>query len=235
MPNAEIGLHEMTRFRGRSYLAFVLTPEPPIFDWLANLDKWVSHAADYFIRKPVALDLSAVKLSNAGIVQLINELRLRKIRVLGLEGIEHAELGPNLPPVLSNGRETMDIEPPEAKPLEVSEPAPKGAVSLLLDRPVRSGQSVVFEEGDITVLGSVASGAEIAASGSIHIYGALRGRAHAGISGNSKARIFCNKVEAELLAINGVIRTFDDIDANLRGQPIQAWLRNEVMFIAPLG
>ena len=153
MPNAEIGLHEMTRFRGRSYLAFVLTPEPPIFEWLANLDKWVSHAADYFIRKPVALDLSAVKLSNAGIVQLINELRLRKIRVLGLEGIEHAELGPNLPPVLSSGRETMDSEPPEAKPLEVSEPAPKGAVSLLLDRPVRSGQSVVFEEGDITVLG----------------------------------------------------------------------------------
>ncbi len=67
--------------------------------------------------------------------------------------------------------------------------------SLLLETPIRSGQSIVFAEGDVTVLGSVGSGAEIVAGGSIHIYGTLRGRAMAGINGNSAARIFCQKIE----------------------------------------
>jgi septum site-determining protein MinC len=93
---------------------------------------------------------------------------------------------------------------------------------------------VVFPHGDITVLGSVASGAEVIAGGSIHIYGTLRGRAFAGSHGNERARIFCNKVEAELLAISGFYRTADDIEERLRSQPIQAWLKGDVMFIAPL-
>ena len=62
----------------------------------------------------------------------------------------------------------------------------------------------------------------------------LRGRAFAGSHGNERARIFCNKVEAELLAISGFYRTADDIEARLRSQPIQAWLKGDVMFIAPL-
>jgi len=71
---------------------------------------------------------------------------------------------------------------------------------------VRSGQSVIFPEGDVTVLGSVGSGAEIVAGGSIHIYGTLRGRAMAGVNGNPAARIYCQKIEAELLAIDGYYR-----------------------------
>jgi septum site-determining protein MinC len=103
-----------------------------------------------------------------------------------------------------------------------------------LENPVRSGQSVIFPHGDITVLGSVASGAEIIAGGSIHVYGTLRGRAFAGSHGNERARIFCSKVEAELLAISGFYRTADDIEARLRSQPIQAWLKGDAMYVAPL-
>jgi septum site-determining protein MinC len=66
------------------------------------------------------------------------------------------------------------------------------------------------------LLGSVASGAEIVAGGSIHVYGALRGRAMAGSSGNAAARIFCQKIEAELLAINGYYQTAEEIDVALR-------------------
>ena len=105
---------------------------------------------------------------------------------------------------------------------------------MLLDSPVRSGQSVVFRAGDVTVLGSVASGAEIVAGGSIHVYGTLRGRALAGSTGNPRARIFCRKIEAELLAIDGIYRTTEDLEPTLRGRPIQAWLQDDVMFIAPL-
>jgi septum site-determining protein MinC len=106
--------------------------------------------------------------------------------------------------------------------------------SLVMDQPVRSGQSVVFEKGDVSIIGSVASGAEVIAGGSIHVYGALRGRAIAGLTGNNRARIFCRRMEAELLAIDGVYQTADDMDAALRGKPVQAWLAGEAMMMATL-
>jgi septum site-determining protein MinC len=92
----------------------------------------------------------------------------------------------------------------------------------------------VFVEGDVTVLGSVGSGAEIVAGGSIHVYGTLRGRAMAGINGNSAARIYCQKIEAELLAIDGYYQTAEDIGETLRRRPAQAWLDGDVMRITPL-
>src|SRR6202000_2869717 len=111
---------------------------------------------------------------------------------------------------------------------------PSAPASLLLDSPVRSGQSIVFPEGDVTVVGSVSSGAEIVAGGSIHIYGTLRGRAMAGCNGNSAARIYCQRIEAELLAIDGYYRTAEEFDAALRNRPAQAWLEGETLRITPL-
>jgi septum site-determining protein MinC len=70
--------------------------------------------------------------------------------------------------------------------------------------------------------------------GSIHIYGALRGRAIAGSTGNAEARIFCNKLEAELIAIDGLYRTADEMDPQFRGRPVQAWLDGETMAMATL-
>jgi septum site-determining protein MinC len=104
----------------------------------------------------------------------------------------------------------------------------------LLDSPVRSGQSVIFIEGDVTVLGSVGSGAEIVAGGSIHVYGTLRGRAVAGVNGNSSARIYCQRIEAELLAIDGYYQTAEELDANLRSKPVQALLDGKMIRIMPL-
>ena len=121
------------------------------------------------------------------------------------------------------------------EPAQKPEPEPKPKqTSLLLAEPVRSGQSIVFADGDVTVLGSVGSGAEIVAGGSIHIYGTLRGRAMAGVNGNSSARIYCQKIEAELLAIDGYYQTAEEIDETLRNRPAQAWLQGETMKITPL-
>jgi septum site-determining protein MinC len=104
--------------------------------------------------------------------------------------------------------------------------------SLLVDSPVRSGQSI-FHEGDVTIVGSVSSGAEIVATGSIHIYGTLRGRVLAGADGNPGARIFCRRLEAELIAIDGYYRMADDIGP-LVGKSIQAWLEGGALTIKPL-
>ena len=134
----------------------------------------------------------------------------------------------SMPPLLTGGRDCLLAQNEPRKP--EAKPKPN---SLLLDSPVRSGQSI-FSEGDVTVLGSVASGAEIVAGGSIHVYGALRGRAMAGSSGNATARIFCQKIEAELLAINGYYQTAEEIDGALRNRPAQAWLEGTSIKITPL-
>jgi septum site-determining protein MinC len=226
------------RFRGRSYMAFVLTPEPPIADWLSELDDWIRSSTGYFVGRPVVLDLSSVTLSGGGVAHLVAELSARDIRVMGLEATDAANLAPGLPPVLRGGRAVSNVEAistrdkPQATP-QAPEKSPEPP-SLMLDSPVRSGQSVFFPHGDVTVLGSISSGAEVMAGGSIHVYGALRGRALAGTGGNSRARIFCSRIEAELLAIDGYYRTADDVDASLRGKRVQAWLDGEKLMIAAL-
>jgi septum site-determining protein MinC len=224
------------RFLARSYLAFILSPEPPIFDWLTELDAWIERSPDFFAGRPVVLDVAALTLSQPGIAQVIAELARRDIRVMGVEGAKLADLGPDLPPILTGGRTAAMPSIAVSSAADAPRPSPTGKQEpgLVLDSPVRSGQSIVFPAGDVTVLGSVASGAEIIAGGSIHVYGALRGRALAGSNGNPRARIFCNKVEAELLAIDGFYRTADDMEPSLRSRPIQAWLQGEVMLIAPL-
>lgn len=123
--------------------------------------------------------------------------------------------------------EIGETETPQAM---ITAPQARSVVqSLLLREPVRSGQSVIFTEGDVTVIGSVASGAEIIAGGSIHIYGALRGRAMAGSVGNASARIFCRKMEAELLAIDGIYKMAEDMPPELLGKPVQLWLEDDVI------
>ena len=103
--------------------------------------------------------------------------------------------------------------------------------ALLVNEPVRSGQSIIYPHGDVIVVGSVASGAEIIAGGSIHVYGCLRGRAFAGTNGNTNARIFCSKFDAEMMVIDGLYKTADDFDLALRGTSVQARLDRNVMNI----
>jgi septum site-determining protein MinC len=235
--NIAISPQQSIRFRGRSFLAFALTPEPPVADWLTELDKWTRNSPGFFAGKAVILDLAAVKLSESAIAHLIDQLSERGIRIMGLEGADPSTLGPKVPPVLLSGRPGVEERAPDTP-----SPAPPGAAapqrpepaSMLIESPIRSGQSVIFPFGEVTVLGSVASGAEIVAGGSIHIYGALRGRAMAGSMGDARARIFCSRNEAELLAIDGYYQTAENMDPSLRGRPVQVWLEAAGLNVAAL-
>jgi len=231
------------RFRGRSFMAFVLAPVPPIASWLTELDKWSRTSPDFFVGRPIILDLASAPLVEPGISQLITALGERGIRIMGLEGADANQVGPSLPPLLKGGRPSANGEPIDIAacdlPKSTSEPASEAAqrsegTSLLLESPIRSGQSVIFPYGDVTVLGAVSSGAEVVAGGSIHVYGALRGRAMAGSMGNARARIFCSRNEAELISIDGYYRTAEDMDASLRSRPAQCWLDDGILSIAAL-
>jgi septum site-determining protein MinC len=223
-------------FRARSYMAFVLTPRLPIEDWLVDLDASLERSKGFFARHAVALDLSLSSFDPDAITSLMGKLNERQIRVLGIEGGSPTEAGDRLPPILRGGRDGQSFKLPDDAVVVHDAAAPKRqqGASLLIEEPVRSGQSIVFPDGDITVVGSVGSGAEVIAGGSIHVYGTLRGRALAGVTGDSRARIFCRRVEAELVAIDSFYKVADDIGDDLRNRPAQAWLEGKTLRISAL-
>jgi septum site-determining protein MinC len=224
------------RFRGHSFIALVVVAEEPVAEWLAHLDGLASRSPGFFANRPVILDMSHLPHDRESLQALITDLSGRGIRIIGLEGADPAILGPDLPPTLTGGNPTgqLDIPADKLKPPVAEAAEARPSSSLLIDQPVRSGQSICFPDGDVTVVGSVSSGAEIIAGGSIHIYGTLRGRAVAGSAGDAKARIYCRKLEAELLMIDGSFRTDDEVQPELRGRAVQAWLQNGAISLASL-
>jgi septum site-determining protein MinC len=224
------------RLKGRSFLALALTPELPFEDWLARLDDLASRSTGFFMRRPVVLDISGLEIDRSQLHELVGKLGTRNVRIMGIEGARPSLLDSSLPPAMSDGRPASDFEAPianedakanAAESVLPAAPQPaKATPSIIVTQPVRSGQSL-FAEGDVTIVGSVASGAEVIAGGSIHIYGTLRGRAMAGTMGNASARIFCRKLEAELLAIDGYYKTAEDMEPALRGKAVQFWLEGE--------
>src|SRR5580693_6190636 len=94
-------------------MSFVITPQSPIADWLSDLDASLERSRGFFAGHPIALDLSAVQLAPSEIAQLVSKLEERKIRVLGIEGVEVSEGAERLPPILRGGRGSQDTAPPE--------------------------------------------------------------------------------------------------------------------------
>lgn len=215
------------KFRGGSFHALVVKPETPINTWLADVDALLSRSPGFFAGKSVVIDVSDLSLTKQDFLGLLDELSKREIRILGVEGANPSCVDGRVP-FLARGQ-TDKSEAVAAPAIPSSAPAP--ASSLLIDAPVRSGQLIVHPDGDVTIVGSVASGAEIIAAGSIHVYGTLRGRVLAGAYGNQRARIFCRRLEAELMAIDGHYIVADDIEPQLRKAPMQAWLDGDALKI----
>ena len=214
------------QLRGRSLLALVLTPEPPLAGWIAQLDAHLASAAHGLMeQRPVIVDLSrAVEEGRDMVLILLEGLEARGLRIVGAEragasflaGTAWARLAASLP-----GR---DLAAPAQAMTQASQ---------MVEGPVRSGQTLVFEAGDVTVVGAVASGAEVVAGGSIHVYGALRGRAIAGLKAGA-ARIFCTRLEAEMVGVGRLYRTAEHWGAQLHGRAAQVWSDRGTLRLARL-
>lgn len=127
-----------------------------------------------------------------------------------------------------------DVAPSDAAPPDVAPSGARAEPTLVIDRPLRSGQRI-YAKGDLVVLGLVSNGAEIIAEGNIYVYAPLRGRALAGVHGNHDARIFCTCLEAELISIAGIYRTTEvPLTADVAGKPVQIRLDDEKLLIEPL-
>jgi septum site-determining protein MinC len=221
----------------------------------AEMRERVARAPKLFARAAVIVDFGALPgtpdaATARALVEALREAGVLPV-ALAYGSSENEQLAVQLGlPLLAKFRAQYEpvagTDPaPVAAPARKAEPAPKAAApaapkpasgepGLVHAAPVRSGQQVYAEQRDLTVLATVGAGAEVIADGSIHIYGALRGRALAGAQGFEQARIFCREFHAELVAIAGHYKVLDDMPQALRGRPVQIWLENGQLSVAAL-
>jgi len=220
------------QIRSRGVTAMVLEPSGRLdAEFFAALDETLERAPRFFSNAPAIVDLNAVAgLDKSGdFTGLLRELRARRLAVVGVQNgtlEQNAAAAAAGLATLHPGRPAQADEAPRPA-------APERGATRIVDEPVRSGQRISVH-GDLVVAAAVGAGAELAATGSIHVYGALRGRALAGVEGDAGARIFCQSLEAELIAIAGLYRTSDDLDPALRRGRAQAFLRGESLVVESL-
>lgn len=221
----------------------------------SELGERVTSAPQLFLRAPVILDLS--HLPSLPTMEQVRDL-LERIRASGMLPVglsygttENEALARSLDlPLFAKFRTAFERSGEPAVALPADTPAPSARTEAMTTPPpanreagrtlhqdaiVRSGQQVYARGGDLVVTKLVANGAEVIADGSIHVYGALRGRALAGAQGDESARIYCQEFHAELVSIAGQYRVFEDLPPDLRGKPVQAWLEGEKLLLARLG
>lgn len=241
-----MGMIEMTdnllksqafKLKGRLYTFTVLQllkADTTLF--AEQLDEVVTKAPSFFDNTPVVLDCSAIDDGDVDLDILFNSMRHHNMLPVAIQGAN---------PLLSilartRGMPVLHASATHDKLLHdelMVSPQPQVVshdivTTKMLTTPVRSGQQVVSKQGDLVIAASVSHGAELLADGNIHVYGALRGRALAGISGDKNVRIFCQSLDAELLSIAGFYRLSDAIEPH--AGPCQIFLQDEHICIEPL-
>lgn len=227
------------RIRGRSFPTVVLQMTdgagPEFYE---ALDFKLAQAPRFFHDVPFVLDLNqAPGISRPSeLVAMTRELRARNLTLIGIQNgtdeQNRAALAAGLI-TLQGGRDIPVGDERRAHIAPVA-PEPPRSGTMIVTEPVRSGQRVFADGGDLVVVSSVSSGAEVIARGNIHIYGRMHGRALAGANGDTKARIFCQSLEAELIAIAGLYMTCDEITTAVRKQRVQVFLKDDALHIEPL-
>ncbi len=200
-------------------------------------------APDLFDQDPVAIDLSALRDEPDPIdfAALIALLRRFKMVPVAAKGGSDAQMEAARAAGLTDAHdraparvETVVQEVITEVVREVSVPGPANA-TVVIDKPLRSGQQVYAKGADLVVLAVVSFGAEVIADGHIHVYAPLRGRAMAGARGNTDARIFTTCMEPQLVAIAGIYRTSEtELPADVLGRPAQVRLDGERIVIEAL-
>ncbi|MFZ4077760.1 MAG: septum site-determining protein MinC [Legionellaceae bacterium] len=211
------------KLKGRLYtftVLQVLDSNPASYpDHLAEL---VSKAPGLFDKTPVVLDCSSIDAEHLDLPLLCALVKKHGFLPVAIQS-NHAGLNAR---AQEEGLAVLNASSAQDKSLL------KTIKTKLLNTPVRSGQQVVSKAGDLVVTAAVSHGAELLADGHIHVYGALRGRALAGISGNKEARIFCQSLDAEMLAIAGFYRLREAIEPC--PVPCQIYLQDDQIQIEPL-
>lgn len=238
-------------FKGRMMTLTVVEIRETDCEVIARqIDEQLARAPDFFARMPVLLSLAEPLPDLVRVVEIMRAADLVVVGVLDPdetlgEAAREAGLG-----VLSSPGKAAEAPAPADKTDKPAkrDDAPKASAAKATDtareteaptrtptrlvtKPVRSGQQIYARGGDLVIATSVSEGAEVLADGHIHVYGALRGRALAGASGDPEARIFCRRFEPDLVAIAGCYKVADAIDETIRSKPVVVRLENDNLLI----
>jgi len=206
-----------------------------------DLSDRLAQAVTFFQNAPIVLDLERIghPSSSLDLIALVHMLRQKHLIPVGVRNAAphqaEAALAAGLA-ILRGGTPSKAAVEPISAPTPAPVPAPSALrETKFVTLAVRSGQKIHAPHGDLVVMAQVNAGAEIVASGNIHVYGALRGRALAGVNGDASARIVCQQMEAELVAIAGQFRVFEDIiPGEIFGKLTQIYLNGEKLVIEPV-
>ncbi|MCP5304217.1 MAG: septum site-determining protein MinC [Chromatiaceae bacterium] len=196
----------------------------------AFLAQQVARLPSFFDQAPVAIDLSGLNQRDQleEFPMIVGMLRGHGMIPVGVRGGSEEQKAQALAlelAVMPAGRKVSTPQAPAA-PREAAQPTSR---TLIVDKPVRSGQRIYADAGDLVLLAGVSSGAEIMADGHIHAYGPLRGRAMAGVSGDAGARIFCRELGAELVSIAGRYRVSENLESRFLGRSVQISLSGDAL------
>jgi septum site-determining protein MinC len=243
------------QLRGNTFSMVLLKVVDPLHPrFLDLLAEKVGQAPDFFRNAPVVLDLDALPPDvDVDLCSLTRALRARGLVAVSLQGgttpqqeraVEAgltllARRGERPAPVERPAEPAESIasrrtrEAPTAEPPAITTQPSPGSTRIVTE-PVRSGRQIYVPNGDLIVCAPVSAGAELAADGSIHVYGTLRGRALAGASGDASARIFCQSLEAELVAIAGTYVVSEDMANDLLHRPVQIHVEHGSLRMNPI-
>lgn len=219
-----------------------------------TLHEKIKLAPDFFRDSPVIVDLRELNKQNqeldfTQVIELLrrigffpvgirggNDQQNKQARALFIPIDTVRDLGSSI--VIGETQKQEAVQQASTKsetapPKEPARPAaipPVPAAATLVTHPIRSGQRI-YASGDLIILSQVSAGAEIMAEGNIHVYNTLRGRALAGVHGNTAARIFCFDLQAELISIAGDYKTSEDINKQTYKNPVQIYLQDHALII----
>lgn len=214
--NSEL-LEKGLEFRGRMMTLTVARVTQPHLDILTTqLETQLARSPGFFNGLPLLLELADDQISLEGVVSLLRKHGLTPVAIYRpserqAQAARDAGLG---------------IVDDKRMPAAATEPAAKKTAHTpvrIVNEPVRSGQQIYARGGDLVIVSSVGAGAEVIADGCIHVYGALRGRALAGVQGDASARIFCREMGAELVSIAGAYKVAEDMKETVIGRSVQVY------------
>ncbi len=217
-------------FKGRMMTLTVVRVSQPHLDILAGqLETQLSRSPGFFAGLPLLLELAGEQVSLDGVVELMRRHGLTPVAVYRpsaaqAKAARAAGLG-----VIDDQRAPREMPADSAGASKAAR-----APARIVTEPVRSGQQIYARGGDLVIVNTVSAGAEVIADGCIHVYGALRGRALAGVQGDATARIFCRDMGAELVSVAGVYKVAEDIKETVRGRCVQVYRDGDKLKIEKL-
>lgn len=160
------------------------------------------------------------------LADLISRLSEQQLKPMALSGADQ----PLQQQAAALGLPTIDV----AAPRSANSHTAASLRPLVVSQPVRSGQKIVARGRDLILLNSVSNGAEVVSDGHIHCCGVLRGKAYVGASGDQSAQLFCQKLDAELVAVAGLYQLHGEWPVQMRNQPVRVAFDNEKLIFTPL-